>query len=69
MEPQELATAVAAGGKAAIAPRLQAMSAHMKPYMNHTLVDVVLQHSSAQLVIMEWHNKWTRADKAASLAH
>lgn len=68
LTPEQLAMAVQAGGKGVIVPRLKAMNALMTPYMKYTLVDVVLQHSAAKPVIVEWHDEWTEADRAASMA-
>lgn len=65
MSPQELVLAVQAGGREMIAPKLKAMNALMTPYMKYTLVDVVLEHSAAKPVIVEWHDQWTEADRAA----
>lgn len=68
MCPQELTTAVAVGGRDAIMPRLMAMNAHMVRYRDFRLLDILLQHSSAKPIVVEWHEQWTQADKAAMMS-
>ena len=65
LSPHDLSSRFVAGGKEAIASNLKAMNAAMLPYMKDTLVDIVLQHSTAKPVVVEWHDQWTDADRAS----
>ncbi len=66
----EFTTTMLAGGRKAVSPYLQHMNNAMVHYFGSCmLMDLVLQTTDAKPIIVDLHEKWTEADKAALHSH